>query len=120
LLKRAAQAWLPAEIRRRSKRPYRAPIQRSFFNAATPEYVRDLLSPSSLAAFGLFKSTAVSQLVRKIEGGKRLSETDDMALAGILSSQLVYMQFVSDFKMPAPLSGRDDVKVCGAREMAHV
>jgi asparagine synthase (glutamine-hydrolysing) len=118
LLKQAVQAWLPAEIWRRPKRPYRAPIHRSFFNAATPEYVRDLLSPRTVAAFGLFKPAAISQLVRKIEGGKQLSETDDMALAGILSSQLVYMQFVSDFKMPLPLAARDDVKVCGVREVA--
>jgi asparagine synthase (glutamine-hydrolysing) len=114
LLKQVAQAWLPAEIRRRPKRPYRAPIYRSFFSGHTPEYVHDLLSPRAIATFGLFKPGAVSQLVAKIEAGKRLSETDDMALAGILSSQLVYMQFVSDFKMPPPLAAHDDVKVCGA------
>ena len=114
LLKQVAHAWLPAEIWHRPKRPYRAPIYRSFFNGDTPEYARDLLSPRTVAAFGLFKPGAVSQLVRKIEDGKRLSETDDMALAGILSSQLVYMQFVSDFKMPPPLTAHDDVKVCGA------
>jgi asparagine synthase (glutamine-hydrolysing) len=113
LLKRVARAWLPAEIRQRPKRPYRAPIHRSFFNEATPEYVRDLLSPRTVATFGLFRPGAVSQLVRKIEDGRRLGETDDMALAGILSSQLVYKQFVSDFKMPPPLTARDDVKVCG-------
>jgi asparagine synthase (glutamine-hydrolysing) len=112
LLKQAVQDWLPAEIRRRPKRPYRAPIHRSFFNAATAGYVRDLLSPRTVAAFGLFKPAAVGQLVRKIEDGKRLGETDDMALAGILSSQLVYLQFVSEFKMPLPLAARDDVKVC--------
>jgi asparagine synthase (glutamine-hydrolysing) len=119
LLKQVAQAWLPAEIRHRPKRPYRAPIHRSFFNEDTPEYVRDLLSPRMVATFGLFKPGAVSQLVRKIEDGKRLGETDDMALAGILSSQLVYMQFVSDFKMPPPLTAHDDVKVCSAQMACH-
>jgi asparagine synthase (glutamine-hydrolysing) len=117
LLKQAALAWLPAAIWRRPKRPYRAPIHRSFFHAATPGYVRGLLSPGTVAAFGLFKPAAVSQLVRKIEEGKRLSETDDMALAGIVSSQLVYMQFVSDFQMPPPLAARHDVKVCRPRQV---
>lgn len=122
LLKQLAREWLPDDIWRRPKRPYRAPIHRSFFPSseggpgersdARLDYVRELLSPDQVKAAGLFKPPAVSQLVQKIERGVRLSETDDMALAGILSSQLVYLQFVSDFKRPPPLSAADDVKVC--------
>jgi asparagine synthase (glutamine-hydrolysing) len=112
LLKQAAQAWLPREIWHRPKRPYRAPIHRSFFNEATPDYVRDLLSPASLERSGLFKSAAVSQLVTKLDHGKSLGETDDMALAGILSSQLVHHQFVRAFRKAPPLDANDDVKVC--------
>ena len=119
LLKQAAQNWIPAEIRRRPKRPYRAPIHRSFFDGSIPEYVRDLLSPTRVVEFGLFKPEVVSQLVRKIEAGRQLSETDDMALVGILSSQLIHTQFVSDFQRSPPLSAKDDVKVCCGREMAH-
>ena len=74
--------------------------------------MQELLSPEQIRATGLFKPAAVSQLVKKVERGARLSETDDMALAGILSSQLVHLQFVSNFKMPPPLSANDDVKVC--------
>jgi asparagine synthase (glutamine-hydrolysing) len=122
LLKQVAREWLPDEIWRRPKRPYRAPIHRSFFPSseggpagrsdATLDYVRELLSPQQVRATALFKPAAVSQLVQKIERGMRLSETDDMALAGILSSQLVYLQFISDFKMPPPLSEAEDVKIC--------
>lgn len=119
LLKKVAQTWLPDEIWRRPKRPYRAPIHRSFFSQASHEYVRELLSPRMLTASGLFKPAAVSQLVEKIERGMRLSETDDMALAGILSSQLVYVQFVSDFKMPLPLTANEDVKVCRSHRVAY-
>ncbi len=100
------------EIWQRPKRPYRAPIHRSFFNEHTPEYVNELLSPAGIAAAGLFKPAAVSQMVRKVSQGGRLSETDDMALAGILSAQLVHQQFVADFRMPLPLSPADPVKVC--------
>ncbi|HXJ55473.1 MAG TPA: asparagine synthase-related protein, partial [Verrucomicrobiae bacterium] len=32
LLKKLGERWLPQEIWRRRKRPYRAPIHRSFFN----------------------------------------------------------------------------------------
>ena len=45
LLRTAVKGWLPEEIRARPKRPYRAPIGRSFFGAGPPDYVHDLLSP---------------------------------------------------------------------------
>ncbi|HXT39204.1 MAG TPA: asparagine synthase (glutamine-hydrolyzing) [Candidatus Angelobacter sp.] len=112
LLKRAAQAWLPDAISRRPKRPYRAPIHRSFFNGATPDYVRDLLSPDSIRDSGLFKAGPVEQLVRKIENGSTIGETDDMALVGIVSTQLVHHLFVKHFRRPEPLSEKDPVKVC--------
>ena len=115
LLKKVAQPWLPAAIWQRPKRPYRAPIYQSFFNKAAPNYVRDLLAPASVRETGLFKATAVTQLVRKIDEGTSLSQTDDMALAGILSSQLVHSQFVKHFRLPPPLDERDDVKVCSRR-----
>ena len=112
LLKKLGQTLLPQEIWRRPKRPYRAPIHRSFFNDATPDYVRELLSPEKLRTSGLFNPDAVSQLVRKIERGASIGEMDDMALAGILSTQLLYSQFVSDFRRAAPLGEKDDVKLC--------
>ncbi|SPE58848.1 Asparagine synthetase [Verrucomicrobia bacterium] len=112
LLKLAAQPWLPDLIRRRPKRPYRAPVHRSFFNQAAPDYVRQLLAPASLKELGLFKPGPVEQLVRKIDGGSPIGETDDMALAGILSTQLVHHLFVKNFRRPEPLSAKDPVKVC--------
>jgi asparagine synthase (glutamine-hydrolysing) len=113
LLKQCAKKWLPDAIWQRPKRPYRAPIHRSFFNDATPEYVSDLLSPESLRETGLFTPVAVGRLVDKLKRGAAVGETDDMALAGILSSQLVHFHFVKHFRKPPPLDERDDVKVCG-------
>ncbi len=118
LLKRLGQKWLPPEIWQRPKRPYRAPIHRSFFNAATPDYVGELLSPESLRRTGFFKPAAVTQLVEKIQQGSPVSETDDMALAGILSTQLVHHYFVERFKIPPPLSSADPVKIASRRDVA--
>ena len=107
LLRRIARKWLPDEIWKRRKRPYRAPIHRSFVreDGSTPDYVEELLSPSSLKAAGLFNPEAVQQLLTKLKSGKRVGETDDMALAGIISSQLVWRQFTVDFQRhtPAPI-----------------
>jgi asparagine synthase (glutamine-hydrolysing) len=112
LLKTAAEPWLPDIIRQRPKRPYRAPVHRSFFNANTPDYVRELLTPESVKEVGLFKYGPIEQLVRKIESGAGVGETDDMALAGILSTQLTHQLFVKAFKRREPISAKDRVKVC--------
>ena len=43
ILRRAVQPLLPAEIVRREKRPYRAPILRAFMGPGAPAYVSELL-----------------------------------------------------------------------------
>ncbi len=74
LLKRLARRWLPDDIWRRPKRPYRAPIHRSFFNPVAAEYVYDLLSDDALLDAGLFKPAAVRQLASKVENGASLAK----------------------------------------------
>jgi asparagine synthase (glutamine-hydrolysing) len=111
LLKKLARKWLPPEILKRTKRPYRAPIHRSFFNKNVPEYLNELLSPANIKASGFFKPDAVSQLIQKLSTGKQLGETDDMALAGILSSQLVWQQFIDGFRPRQPVSDAEIVRV---------
>jgi asparagine synthase (glutamine-hydrolysing) len=111
LLKRLGREWLPAEIWQRRKRPYRAPIQRSFFPGTTPDYVRELLSPQGVRSAGLFKAEAVVRLVKRIEQGEPLGETDGMALAGILSTQLLHHHFVKCFPTRPPHSSHDLIHV---------
>jgi asparagine synthase (glutamine-hydrolysing) len=115
LLKRAVARLLPEETWRRIKRPYRAPIHRSFFNECTPDYVRDLLSPPDVRRRGLFDPQSTARLVRKIERGIPIGESDDMALAGILSAQLVHSLFVDDFQLRPAISDVDNLKVCRGR-----
>jgi asparagine synthase (glutamine-hydrolysing) len=112
LLKKLAQRWLPAEIWSRLKRPYRAPIHACFFSSPARDYVRELLSPENLKASGLFLPAAVLQLVEKIEHGGVVSETDEMALVGIISTLLLQHRFVTAFEMPHPLSRSDLTKDC--------
>jgi asparagine synthase (glutamine-hydrolysing) len=106
LLKQIGSRLLPPEIWKRPKRPYRAPVHRSFF-PSTPPWVDQLLSESALRESRLFKPAAVGQLVRKAGSGASLSEVEDMALAGLLSTQLVYNQFVRNFCLrPLPAGSR--------------
>ncbi|MCL4788719.1 MAG: asparagine synthase C-terminal domain-containing protein, partial [Verrucomicrobia bacterium] len=113
-LRQVARRLLPAEILERRKRPYRAPIHRSFFGGHTPDYVNDLLAPDALKRSGLFKPEAVAALTAKLRQNRPVGETDDMALAGILSTQLLHDRFVEHFQTAPPIGGADRVKVCHA------
>jgi asparagine synthase (glutamine-hydrolysing) len=99
LLKQLGKKLVPDKIWKRYKRPYRAPIQRSFFSQNPPAYVTDLLSEHSLRDSGYFNPEAVTSLVGKAQSGAKLSEVDDMALVGVLSTQLTHQQFVKDFTL---------------------
>ena len=97
ILKRAMQDIVPESIWRRTKRPYRAPIHRSFFGDGAPDYVNELLSSEVIRKSDYFNPRAVAGLVSKAQGKRPLSERDNMALAGVLSTQLLHNQFVERF-----------------------
>ena len=65
--------------------------------AGLHEYVDDLLSPSQIRRDGLFSPDAVTRLVRKFREGKAIGVKDDMALVGVLSTQLVIHHFINHF-----------------------
>jgi asparagine synthase (glutamine-hydrolysing) len=112
LLKRAVRDLLPEAIWHRPKRPYRAPIHHSFFPDGQPlDWVAEVLLPTQVEAAGCFDSQAVAKLLNKLDRFGALSESDDMTLAGLLSTQLVYQQFVADYQPAPPLDEQDDVKV---------
>jgi len=88
---------VPDFVRARTKRPYRAPIQGAFFGEGAPGYVAELLSPHALRASGCFDPGAVAALARKAAAGRPLGERDNMALAGVLSTQLLHHHFVEHY-----------------------
>ena len=95
ILKRAMAAELPTEILHRFKQPYRAPDILAFFSTKTRDYVRERLSDRAILESGYFDTRAVARLVRKIESGRSVSNRDNMALVGILSTQIWHEQFVA-------------------------
>lgn len=98
LLRKVARGLLPKQTLERRKQPYRAPIHRSFFSGPRLDYVDAVLDDAALARSNLFKPAVVGQLRAKLEQGKPLGETDDMALSGIISTQLLHHQFVDGFR----------------------
>jgi asparagine synthase (glutamine-hydrolysing) len=97
LLKRAARDLVPAPIRQRAKQPYRAPGGRAFFSGNQAGYLDDLLSPAQVRKDGIFNPDTVGRLVQKFRDGKAIGVKDDMALVGVLSTQIVMDRFVNNF-----------------------
>ena len=96
ILRKSAQGLLPPQVWQRRKQPYRAPIHAAFF-APMPDYLEALLSPEAIQEAGAFNPAAVTRLVRKCQAGGRISESDDMALVGVISTQLLYHLFIAEF-----------------------
>jgi asparagine synthase (glutamine-hydrolysing) len=68
-----------------------------FFSASAAGYVDDLLAPSQLRQDGIFDAAAVQRLVQKCRERSTLSVSDDMALVGIISTQLIVHRFINHF-----------------------
>lgn len=98
LLKSLMKGKLPEEILRRPKQAYRAPIHSSFLGKNAPEYVKEVLSTESIKKVGLFNPESVNKLLFKMKSGKSYSEIDNMALTGIISTQILYNKFIRDFE----------------------
>lgn len=98
LLKQLGAKLLPERIWQRGKKPYRAPIRQAFF-ARPPHYLADLLAEKNLAEAGDFNPAAVRALMDKAARLETLSEVDSMAVAGIISTQLLRQFFVKDFRL---------------------
>lgn len=112
ILKKAAKDIVPAEIVKRPKQPYRAPISRCFWDKTPLDYVKELLSESAIRQSGYFEPEKIAQLLAKCDrqNGNLTSERENMALVGILSTQLVDQMFIRDFPAYA-VQEPQDVKV---------
>ena len=101
ILKRIAQGIIPDRIVQRKKQPYRAPDAVCFLRPAIAEYVEELLSEKALIEAGVFDPKPVRNFLAKChqryenDGSDALfSNIDNMGFVGILSTQLLYDQFI--------------------------
>jgi asparagine synthase (glutamine-hydrolysing) len=90
LLRQAAGRVLPRSVAGRPKLMFRAPHAETFL-AHPPAFVRDLLSPESLARTGYFDATAVAQdcaAMAQGEDKKQLGTFSSLGLGGVVATQL--------------------------------
>lgn len=99
LLRRCADGLVPEVVLRRHKQPYRAPDALSFVGPHSCEYAMELLSPLCIERYGVFNSVAVQKLVDKAKRGVLIGVGDNMAMVGILSTQLLLEKFIFHFSM---------------------
>jgi asparagine synthase (glutamine-hydrolysing) len=114
ILRKAAHNLIPRELAKRPKQPYRAPISRCFLGNHSHDYVKELLSEGALLQAGYFHPNKVAKLVEKCrkQEGYLLSERENMALVGIISTQLLDYLFIRNFP-PYPIHEPEDIKRFG-------
>jgi asparagine synthase (glutamine-hydrolysing) len=97
VLKRVARDLVPESIRRRSKQPYRAPDALSFASPDAAEWIEDVAGERALADAGVFLPGAARQLIGKCRAqaaAGQFSNTDNMGVVGVLSTQLLHHHFI--------------------------
>jgi asparagine synthase (glutamine-hydrolysing) len=111
LLKKALQPYLPPSITARVKHPYRAPIHGSLLSLLRSASGEDLLSEKTIGEAGLFDVKKVAALLDKLRLAASASETDTMALAGIISTQYIQGEFTHGRIGGATLPGKLDLLI---------
>ena len=96
ILKKVYEDIIPKNILKRPKHPYRAPIRNSLLNKNL-KYVDEYLSEDKIKKFNLFNPIMVTKLKQKLSMQNEVSEFDNMALVGILSSQILSSIFIENF-----------------------
>ena len=101
VLKEMGKPFLPEPILKRPKQPYRAPDALCFVGPDAPDWVAEVLAPDTLVASGLFDPQMVASLkdkltasVLRIGQNATPSNADNMAMVGILSAQLLHLNFI--------------------------
>ena len=97
VLKRVAADVVPAEILDRKKQPYRAPDALSFAGPEAQEWIEAVADRASLAEAGVFAPAAARQVIEKCRtraASGQFSNADNMAVVGILSTQLLFDRFM--------------------------
>jgi asparagine synthase (glutamine-hydrolysing) len=105
VLKRVGDGLVPRAVLERPKQPYRAPDAPSFFDRQAPSWVEELTCQRALEQSGMFDVEVVSALFRKGKNkqGGPLSNSDNMAVVGVLSTQLLHEQFIARFPALEPV-----------------
>jgi asparagine synthase (glutamine-hydrolysing) len=96
LLKKLLKNRIPEKILKRPKQAYRAPIKSVFLSKDSSEYVKYMLSDSYFRSADVFNYDSFAGVISKIEKAGVSSEIDNMVLSSVISTHLLYYQFIEN------------------------
>jgi asparagine synthase (glutamine-hydrolysing) len=96
LLKKLLKNRIPENILKRPKQAYRAPIKSVFLSKDSSEYVKYMLSDSYFRRANVFNYDSFAGVISKIEKSGVSSEIDNMILTSVISTHLLYYQFIEN------------------------
>ena len=94
LIKQVSRNRIPSSIIRRPKQPYRAPDAASLMQPKARVYVEELTSADMIRRFNIFRPDYVNALMTKVRKGYAVGTKENMALVGIVSTQLLADQWI--------------------------
>lgn len=97
ILKKTYQDLIPLEIINRYKMPYRAPIAPCFIGPNADPLIAELLTRKKIEHDGYFNSARTEKLLEKVRRFQNISARDDMAVVGVVSTQLLHYYFIENF-----------------------
>ena len=98
VLKKYIKGKIPDSVVKRPKQAYRAPVSEVFLNEHQPEWLKEIMNEGYLKETGIFDPEMVKKLMIKLKNGGAASEIDNMALTGVISTQILYKQFIDGNK----------------------
>ncbi|TLX75687.1 asparagine synthase (glutamine-hydrolyzing) [Labilibacter sediminis] len=97
LLKEVVKNDIPKSVLDRPKQAYRAPIAKALLEDKNG-FVDHCLSSSNIKHLNVFDEQSINKLINKLRKSPSISEVDNMALMGILSTQVLYNLYIKEFK----------------------
>ncbi len=96
LLKEVVKDVIPQSVLKRPKQAYRAPIAQALLNDKSG-FVDNLLSTAKVKDTGIFDAGGVEKLMTKLRKNPSSNEVDNMALMGMLSTQILHDLYVDKY-----------------------
>ncbi|WP_066633237.1 asparagine synthase (glutamine-hydrolyzing) [Labilibacter marinus] len=97
LLKQVVKDVIPNSVLKRPKQAYRAPIAQALLNDKSG-FVNDYLSEGKIKDSGIFDTGNTLKLTKKLRNNPNSNEMDNMALMGMLSTQILNDLYIKNFR----------------------
>jgi asparagine synthase (glutamine-hydrolysing) len=120
ILKKMMDKRLPESVLKRPKQAYRAPLASGFFSKTGGEYIPDLVSEKGILETGIFNPKAIQKLFEKTRASSMVTETENMALAGIISTQILVHQYILKDRFRPVIPGLYNCRVVYEENPMHL